>query len=96
MVYAFSYDTLRVFRRIVVHRSTAWIAAEDIVYWIVVALHAYITFYQGMSGAVRVYILVAMAAGVLLYRVAAGRYYVGCVTYLKRILKNSLKVLKKN
>ncbi len=94
MVYGFVYDTIRIVRRVIVHRSVFWIAAEDIVFWVAVAVHAYVTFYQSTGGVFRGYIVTGIIGGASLYRAAAGRYYVRYIGMAWRIFKRYIKNLQ--
>jgi spore cortex biosynthesis protein YabQ len=87
MVYGFCYDTIRIVRRMIVHRRVLWIAVEDIIFWITAALHTYITFYQGTNGILRGYIVIGILGGAGLYRVAVGVMYVKYVTRGIRIVR---------
>lgn len=92
MMYGFIYDTIRIIRRVIVHRKVLWIAIEDIVFWIVVALHSYVTFYYGTNGIMRGYIVIGIVCGAGLYRVSVGTLY---LKYVTRIVKFVVKPLKK-
>jgi hypothetical protein len=87
MVYGFCYDTIRIVRRMIVHRRVLWIAVEDIIFWIAAALHTYITFYQGTNGILRGYIVIGILGGAGLYRASVGVMYVRYVTRGIRMAK---------
>jgi spore cortex biosynthesis protein YabQ len=91
MVYGFCYDTIRILRRMIVHRRVLWIAVEDIIFWIAAALHTYITFYQGTNGILRGYIVIGILAGAGLYRASVGGIYVRLATRGIRIASTALK-----
>lgn len=92
MMYGFIYDTIRIIRRVIVHRKVLWIAIEDIVFWIAVALHSYVTFYYGTNGIMRGYIVAGIVCGAGLYRASVGTLY---LKYVTRIVKFVVKPLKK-
>ena len=92
MVYGFIYDTVRIIRRVIVHRRVLWIAVEDIIFWVAIALHSYVTFYYGTNGIMRGYIVIGIACGAGLYRASIGTYY---LSYVTRIVKFVVKPLKK-
>jgi spore cortex biosynthesis protein YabQ len=90
MVYGFCYDTIRILRRMFVHRRVLWIAVEDIIFWIAAALHTYITFYQGTNGILRGYIVIGILGGAGLYRASVGVMYVRLVTRGIRIVRQRI------
>ena len=92
MVYGFIYDTLRIIRRVFPHRRVLWIAVEDIIFWIFITLHAYVTFYYDTNGGLRGYIIAGLCCGAGIYRVSIGKIY---LKYVTRFLKFLIKPLKK-
>ena len=94
MLYGFIYDTIRIFRRVIVHRKVLWIAIEDIVFWIAVALHSYVTFYCGTNGIMRGYIVAGIVCGAGLYRISLGTLYLKYVTIIVKFVVKPLKKAK--
>lgn len=92
MVLGLEYDCIRVFRRVLRHKKVWTMSLEDIVYWIVAAFQVFGLIYEQGDGVVRVFLLVMMILGTVLYRYAFGRYL---VVYVSRILNFVLKPLKK-
>lgn len=79
-VYALVYDSVRIARRAIPHKRVMWIAAEDIIYWIVVVLHIYVSFYDATQGVLRGYIVAGLLSGAWIYRVSVGAFYIKYMT----------------
>lgn len=79
-VYALVYDSVRIARRAILHKRVMWIAAEDIIYWIVVVLHTYVSFYDATQGVLRGYIVAGLLLGAWIYRVSIGAFYIKYMT----------------
>lgn len=94
MLYGFIYDTIRIVRRVIVHRKVLWIAIEDIIFWIAVALHSYVTFYCGTNGIMRGYIVTGIVCGAGLYRISLGTLYLKYVTMIVKFIVKPLKKAK--
>ena len=62
----FAYDVLRIFRGIVVH-STAALAVEDLLYWLLVCGAVFYLLYEKNNGAVRIFFLLGVLSGMLFY-----------------------------
>ncbi len=92
MVLGLEYDCIRVFRRVFKHKKVWTMSLEDIVYWVVAAFQVFGLIYEHGDGVVRVFLLVMMILGTVLYRYAFGRYL---VVYVARMLNFALKPLKK-
>jgi len=60
------YDIIRLFRRLVPH-STAAVAVEDLLYWLVCAVFIFRMLYVENSGAIRGFAILAVVLGMLLY-----------------------------
>lgn len=92
MVLAWEYDCIRVFRRVVRHRRVWTMSAEDILYWMNVAVMVFCITYEVNDGIVRGFSLVGFVMGAVLYRYSFGRYY---VKYVSKLINFVLKPLKK-
>ena len=78
------YDLLRIFRRVVPHGIWA-IAVEDVIYWVVTALLIFQLLYRENDGSVRGYVLMAVAAGMLLYHQTFSNWLVEHISSILRI-----------
>ena len=67
---AFSYEGLKLFRRLVSH-GTVWMALEDLAYWLICGFLIFRMLYRENSGAVRGFAIAAVVLGMLLYLQAA-------------------------
>ena len=66
------YDTLRFLRWVIPHRKgIVWL--EDLLYWLIMAIPAYIVFFQYNDGAVRWYGVVDVFLGAVLYEQGVSR-----------------------
>ena len=63
---AFSYEGLKLFRRLVSH-GTVWMAVEDLAYWLICGFLIFRMLYRENSGAVRGFAIAAVVLGMLLY-----------------------------
>ena len=89
-----AYDCLRIIRRGMPHPR--WLsAAEDVIFWIVLAGIVYGLLYRYDDGALRSYTIIGMTAGMLFYtwllsrrivRVFGG-FFRKIVNYLRKLLK---------
>ena len=66
------YDVIRVIRRMIPH-GIVWISLEDFVYGIVAGSWLFLKVCQVNDGIIRFYMILGIAAGVLLYRLSLGR-----------------------
>lgn len=69
------YDFFRIFRRVVPH-GNFWIGAEDLIFWIWASLWIFSVFYRENDGNVRLYTILAMALGMILYHQSISDYFV--------------------
>ena len=60
------YDLLRIFRRIVPH-GNVFIGIEDFFFWIWTAFWSFSVFYRENDGSIRMYTIIAMGIGMILY-----------------------------
>lgn len=77
------YDFFRIFRRVVPH-GNFWIGAEDLIFWIWASLWIFSVFYRENDGNVRLYTILAMALGMILYHQSISDYF---VRFFGRMLK---------
>ncbi len=99
VIMGFSYDCIRCVRRIVRHNNV-FIALEDFLYWFVwtwLVMDAIMCFNYGQ---LRVYIIISLALGFVVYKVTIGWLFMKIFNYiwcpLKKCLHNSKKTLKNN
>lgn len=91
MLLGFQYDCIRIFRRVFPHRHLWTMSLEDILYWIMAAFQVFGLIYEHGDGVIRLFLVVVLILGALLYRCALGKYY---VLYVSRLLNLLLKPLK--
>lgn len=72
---AFVYDVIRLFRRLVRHGRLA-VDLEDILYWTACFGLSFTLLYYGNNGVIRFAAVLGAAAGMALYAVTAGRFFV--------------------
>lgn len=77
---AFSYDVLRLFRRLIRHGRIA-VDLEDILYWTACFVLSFTLLYYGNNGVIRFAAVLGAAVGMFVYAVTAGRFFVR-VSYL--------------
>ncbi|HBA64512.1 MAG TPA: hypothetical protein DCZ20_11705 [Lachnospiraceae bacterium] len=58
------YTAIRIFRRIISH-NLVWIALEDLVYWISMALFLFMQMYHSSDGSIRWYFVLGVIAGAI-------------------------------
>ena len=85
------YDCLRIFRRLLRH-SPAWIALEDLCYWIVTAFVIFAMLYQKNDGLIRGFSIGGIVLGMFLYN-----QFISCYTvrYIARFLKKIIRMIHK-
>lgn len=80
------YDGLRIFRRVKRHKA-AWIAFEDLVFWIAAALFLFYVLYKTNNGVIRWFSIAGAGAGMLIYKFAIGEHLVEIMsTIIRQIL----------
>ncbi len=92
MLLGLEYDCIRIFRRVIRHKHVWTMSLEDIIYWIVAAFQVFGLIYEQGDGVVRVFLVVTMVLGAILYRYAFGRFL---VVYVSKILNFIFRPLKK-
>ena len=95
----FSYDCIRVFRRVLKHKQ--WLTAvEDFIFWVTWAMVVYRMLYRFDYGSIRSYSIVGMIFGICLYGFCISRYFVKYLSLVfnyirQKIAKTLSKLLKK-
>ncbi len=82
----FVYDILRIFRQVARHGS-AWMALEDLSYWIMVAFVSFSMLYLKNDGLIRGFAIGGIALGMFLYNQLISRH---TVPHIVRVLKKIL------
>lgn len=72
---AFTYDVLRLLRRLVRHNRFA-VDLEDILYWTACFLLSFTMLYYGNNGVIRFAAVLGAAVGMFLYMITVGRFFV--------------------
>ena len=72
---AFSYDLLRLFRRLVRHGRFA-VDLEDLLYWAACFIVSFTLLYYGNNGVIRFSAVFGAAIGMAFYTVTVGRFFV--------------------
>lgn len=60
------YDVLRIFRRVISH-GNVWIGIEDLLFWIWTSFWIFGVLYRENDGNLRLYTMISMALGMILY-----------------------------
>ena len=82
----FVYDLLRIFRRIVSH-GNVWIGVEDFIFWIWTSLWIFSVLYRTNDGSLRIYTILTMVLGMIIYHKIVSEPFVRIVGgLLKKIL----------
>ena len=84
------YDVIRVIRRMIPH-GIVWISLEDFVYGIVAGSWLFLKVCQVNDGIIRFYMILGIAAGVLLYRISLGQLMMRWLTKWIRCVRKRLK-----
>lgn len=87
-----AYDTLRVFRLIIRHGSF-WTGLEDFFYWLYAGLVTFILLYEQNDGIFRIYVIVGVFGGMILYDRLISRFFFKC---LKKLSKCFRMIIKRN
>ena len=77
------YDVLRIFRRILPH-GNFWIGVEDFFFWIWTTLWSFSVLYRENDGNLRMYTILFMVFGMILYHKLLGE---PAVKFVGRVLK---------
>lgn len=76
MIFAAEYDTLRIFRRIVKHKSILLLSLEDVIYWLYISVRVFFICFYVNDGIIRAFIITGFFMGAWLYLKAFSRYYI--------------------
>ncbi|MFG6370045.1 MAG: spore cortex biosynthesis protein YabQ [Lachnospiraceae bacterium] len=92
---AFSYDLLRLFRRLIKHGKVA-VDLEDLLYWIVWFCFSFALLYYGNNGVIRFAAVFGAAVGMLLYVVTIGQFFIK-VSYfvIDKTIGNLLRLFRR-
>ncbi len=92
---AFSYDLLRLFRRLIKHGRIA-VDLEDLLYWIVWFCFSFALLYYGNNGVIRFAAVFGAAVGMLMYAATIGRFFIK-VSYfvIDKTVGNLLRLFRK-
>lgn len=85
------YDALRIGRLVVPHHRIVT-GAEDLLYWLVVAVSTFLKLYEGNDGIIRWYAVAAIAIGMLLFYCCISRFL---VPFAGKVLRFPLEIIRK-
>ena len=83
------YDVLRIFRRVLSHNNF-WIGVEDFVFWMWTSLWTFSVLYRENDGNLRLYTMVFMAVGMIVYH---GTISEPLVHFAGKLLKKLFQIL---
>ena len=86
------YDGLRIFRRIISH-GNFWIGVEDFVFWMWTAIWIFSVLYRENDGNLRMYTMISMAIGMILYHKIVSEPLVGFLGKWIKKLKKGIRAL---
>lgn len=90
----FVYDILRIFRRVISHKSF-WMSVEDIVFWIYCGAEVFLLMYHESNGSLRWFAVLGALTGMALYRKAVSPVFVKYVsTALRKIVHLLVKMIR--
>lgn len=79
--YAWVYDNLRLFRRFIKH-GRILVDIEDLLYWVWCFVTSFVLLYYVNQGVIRAFAVVGAGAGMYLYCLTIGRFYVRVLYFL--------------
>lgn len=85
----FVYDLIRIFRRVLSH-GNFWIGVEDFLFWIWTAFWIFSVLYRENDGSFRMYTILAMVLGMILYHKTISEPF---VKITGKILKKVVSIL---
>ena len=88
------YDFLIVWRRLVKH-GTFWTGVEDVIYCTLGGIITFSMFYSQNQGAFRVYALMGIIIGMILYHFGPSRMVCCILEHLAALLSFPVKMMKK-
>lgn len=86
---AFLYEGVKVFRRLISH-GTVWMAAEDLIYWLLCGFLIFRMLYRENSGAVRGFAVAAVALGMLFWLLLS-KIFRNMADFIRKKLHNCIK-----
>lgn len=90
MVFAAEYDTIRILRRIVRHKTLIIPAVEDIIYWLYISVKVFSICFYVNDGVMRAFIIAGFAIGAVIYIRTLSRYY---IKYGVRLIQLILRLI---
>ena len=90
----FVYDLLRIFRRIIPH-GNVWIGIEDFFFWIWTSFWIFSVLYRENDGSLRLYTILTMALGMIIYHRFVGEPIVKVIGNLLKKFRKRI-IMKKN
>lgn len=91
MIFAFVYDTIRIFRRVVSHKTLISTCIEDIIFGIYMGIRGFIMFYEAEDGVIRGFLLAGLIIGAVLFNNTIGIYY---IKFVSKPLKKCVSAFK--
>ncbi len=92
--WAFFYDGIRIWRRVIVHKQF-WVSVEDSIFWMICALEGFWIMYENETGGLRWFAILGGCLGVCLYKKLLGKLYVEKVSALLLKVRNKLTAILK-
>lgn len=93
----FSYDIIRIFRRMVSH-NLFFVSLEDVIYWFIWTIITLDKIYTYNYGMLRIYIIIGLLMGFIIYRYTIGWVLIKFTDYMlctvKKLLKKAKNMLK--
>lgn len=101
VVLAWVYDNIRIYRRIIRHKTIVFMSIEDIAYGIYAGISTFLMCFKVSDGIVRGFIIMGIAAGAFLYfRFISAlyiRWFMKIIKFLLKpvcfILKNAVRII---
>ena len=90
MIWASLYDIFRILRRVVRHNVVA-VSVEDMLYWIALTLACFLAILEINDGNFRLYLIMGMVGGAVLYRFTISSII---VKYVALLLKKIIKIVR--
>ena len=93
MILSIAYDVLRIFRRVIIHRKIALLAAEDILFWMICGFAMFHVIFMVNDGIIRSFALIAFLIGSAMYQYTVSYYIVKYISKMLILLKRmSIKI----
>ena len=95
MILSIVYDVLRIFRRVIIHRKIALLAAEDILFWMICGFAMFHVIFMVNDGIIRSFALIAFLIGSAMYQYTVSYYIVRYISKMLILFKRmSIKICK--